>query len=58
VLALTTSTVLSTVSARPLLPLPPFRLSLPRNAGLNTIPMLHLFIFACMTYNVSVLYSW
>jgi hypothetical protein len=32
-------------------------LSLPRNAGLNTIPMLPLFIFACTTYDVSVLYS-
>ncbi len=55
--ALTTLTALSTVSARPLLPLPPFGLSLPRNAGLNTIPMLPLFIFACTTYDVSVLYS-
>jgi hypothetical protein len=32
-------------------------LSLPRNAGLTTIPMLPLFIFACMTYNISVPYS-
>jgi hypothetical protein len=31
-------TALLTVSARPLLPLPPFGLSLPRNTGLNTIP--------------------
>jgi hypothetical protein len=46
------------VSARPLPPLPPFGLSSPWNAGLSTIPVLPLFIFACMTYDISVPYSW